>query len=91
MKCRVCGKDIKFVRLDGKQRAIHVGVIGEGAGIESVNPSQGHQRKLRQQLERECRETFGKESERGTIGPAMVDDVQKVREAAGEEFKTHNV
>ena len=87
MICRVCGKEVSFKMLDGRQCAVHTESMV--AGLEALTPSAGQQRKLRQELERECRRF---QSGAPAAPPTFVDDVKSVEDAVtereGGEFKT---
>ena len=90
MRCRVCGREISIVMMDGRQTAVHTEVIGSGAGFDVVTPSAGQQRKLRRPLEQQCRQSFSETSTPATE-PGFVDDVRSVKEATPEGFRTVNV
>lgn len=57
MQCRVCGDEILFRRVDGRYKAIHYKDAADQISSQgpSGEPVPGHQRRLRQKLEAECR------------------------------------
>ena len=53
MKCRICGSEIAFVSVDGRQSAVHAPEVG--AGSVSVTPEPGERRRMRREVEAGCR------------------------------------
>ena len=68
MKCRICGSEIAFVVVDGRQSAVHAQEVGVGSA--GVSPGPGERRRLRRELEAGCRAL-----------PELCDDVKSVRDA----------